>query len=99
MEPAMSLVTFEKRGHVAILTLNGRDSMTALGAPGDGDQVREACDAVNADRDIRCVVLTGAGRAFSAGGDVKAMKARSGAFAGGAGGLGARYRNTHHWGV
>ncbi len=92
----MSLVILEKRGHVAILTLNRPESMNALGAPGDGDQVREACDAVNADKDIRCVVLTGAGRAFSAGGDVKAMKARSGAFAGGAVDLREGYRNNIH---
>src|SRR6202012_1100784 len=72
-EPSMSLLTLEKRGHIAVLTLNRPDSMNALGAPGDGDQVRETCDAVNADKDIRAVVLTGAGRAFSAGGDVKAM--------------------------
>jgi enoyl-CoA hydratase/carnithine racemase len=92
----MSLITLEKRGHVAILTLNRPDSLNALGAPGDGDQVREACDAVNADKDVRCVVLTGAGRAFSAGGDVKAMKARSGAFAGGAVDLRDGYRNNIH---
>ena len=72
----MSLLTLEKRGHVAVLTLNRPDSMNALGAPGDGDQVQAVCEQVNADREIRCVVLTGAGRAFSAGGDVKAMKAR-----------------------
>jgi enoyl-CoA hydratase/carnithine racemase len=92
----MSLVTFEKRGHVAILTLNRPESMNALGAPGDGDQVREACDKVNADTDIRCVVLTGAGRAFSAGGDVKAMKARSGSFGGSAVELREGYRNNIH---
>jgi enoyl-CoA hydratase/carnithine racemase len=78
----MSLIKLERRGHIAILTLDRPDSMNALGAPGDGDQVAEACAAINADRDIRCVILTGAGRAFSAGGDVKAMKAREGAFGG-----------------
>jgi enoyl-CoA hydratase/carnithine racemase len=78
----MSLLTLEKRGHVALLTLNRPESLNALGAPGDGDAVAATCEAVNADNDIRCVVLTGAGRAFSAGGDVKAMKAREGAFAG-----------------
>ena len=61
----MSLITTEKRGHVAVLTLNRPDAMNALGAPGDGDQVAEACAAINADREIRCVVLTGAGRAGS----------------------------------
>jgi enoyl-CoA hydratase/carnithine racemase len=92
----MSLTTLEKRGHVAILTLNRPDAMNALGAPGDGDQVAAACAQINADRDIRCVILTGAGRAFSAGGDVKAMKARSGAFAGSAVELREAYRNNIH---
>lgn len=92
----MSLLTLEKRGHVAILTLNRPESLNALGAPGDGDQVRATCEAVNADPEIRCVVLTGAGRAFSAGGDVKAMKAREGAFAGSGVAIRDGYRNNIH---
>ena len=92
----MSLITTEKRGHVAILTLNRPEAMNALGAPGDGDQVAAACAAINADRDIRCVILTGAGRAFSAGGDVKAMKAREGAFGGSGVDLRDGYRNNIH---
>lgn len=95
-ETTMSLIITEKRGHVAILTLNRPDSMNALGAPGDGDQVAAACAAINADQEIRCVVLTGAGRAFSAGGDVKAMKAREGAFGGGGVGIRDNYRNNIH---
>ena len=92
----MSLITTEKRGHVAVLTLNRPEAMNALGAPGDGDQVAQACAAINADREIRCVVLTGAGRAFSAGGDVKAMKAREGAFGGNGVSLRDGYRNNIH---
>jgi enoyl-CoA hydratase/carnithine racemase len=95
-EPPMSVLTFEKRGHVAILTLNRPESMNALGAAGDGDQVRDICDAVNADREIRAVVLTGAGRAFSAGGDVKAMQAREGAFGGSGVTIRDGYRNNIH---
>lgn len=91
-----SLITLERRGHVAILTLNRPDAMNALGLPGDGDQVAAVCAEVNADRGIRCVILTGAGRAFSAGGDVKAMKARTGAFAGSAVDLRDGYRNNIH---
>ena len=92
----MSLLTLEKRGHVAILTLNRPEAMNALGAPGDGDQVQAVCEQVNADRDIRCVVLTGAGRAFSAGSDVKAMKAREGAFAGSGVAIRDGYRGNIH---
>lgn len=92
----MSLITTEKRGHVAILTLNRPDAMNALGAPGDGDQVAEVCAAINADTSVRCVILTGAGRAFSAGGNVKAMKAREGAFGGSAVAIRENYRNNIH---
>lgn len=92
----MSLMTLERQGAVAVLTLNRPEAMNALGAPGDGDQVQAVCAEVNADPSIRCVVLTGAGRAFSAGGDVKAMKAREGAFGGGAVQIREGYRNNIH---
>jgi enoyl-CoA hydratase/carnithine racemase len=92
----MSLLVLEKRGHVGLLTLNRPESLNALGAPGDGDTVAQVCEQVNADQDIRCVVLTGAGRAFSAGGDVKAMKARQGAFAGSGVAIREGYRRNIH---
>ena len=92
----MTLLTLEKRGHVAILTLNRPESLNALGAPGDGDAVAATCEEVNADQEVRCVVLTGAGRAFSAGGDVKAMKAREGAFAGSGVAIRDGYRRNIH---
>jgi enoyl-CoA hydratase/carnithine racemase len=92
----MRLLVLEKRGHVGLLTLNRPESLNALGAPGDGDAVAQVCEQVNADQDIRCVVLTGAGRAFSAGGDVKAMKARQGAFAGSGIAIREGYRRNIH---
>ena len=92
----MTLLTLEKRGHVGILTLNRPEMMNALGAPGDGDVVADVCAEVNADREIRCVILTGAGRAFSAGGDVKAMKERTGAFGGNGVSIRDGYRGNIH---
>ena len=92
----MSLLIIEKRGHVAILTLNRPDAMNALGMPGDGDQIQAVCEEINADAEVRCVVLTGAGRAFSAGGDVKAMKAREGAFGGSGVQIRDGYRRNIH---
>ena len=90
------MITTELKGAIAVLTLNRPEAMNALGAPGDGDKVAAACEAINANRDIRCVILTGAGRAFSAGGDVKAMKAREGAFAGTGVAIRDGYRNNIH---
>lgn len=76
------MIKLDKRGPIALLTLNRPDAMNALGEPGDGEQVAAACAEVNADRSIRCAILTGAGKAFSAGGNVKAMQNRTGAFGG-----------------
>lgn len=92
----MDLVVVEIEGPVARLTLNRPDSLNALGAPGDGDAVAAACERVNADMAVRCAVLTGAGRAFSAGGDVKAMREREGAFAGGGSDIRRAYRRNIH---
>jgi enoyl-CoA hydratase/carnithine racemase len=92
----MSLIRLETRGHVAILTFTRPESLNALGQPGDGDQVAAACAKINADRNVRCAILTGEGRAFSAGGDVKAMKARTGDFGGTVIDLREAYRNNIH---
>ncbi len=95
----MSVMTFEKRGAIAILTLNRPDMMNALGQQGDGEAVAAVCAKVDADPDIRCAILTGEGRAFSAGGDIKAMKARTGAFAGSAYDIREGYRRNIHQAV
>ena len=64
------MITLEKKGAIAILTLNRPDAMNALGEPGDGEAVRDACAQINKDHTIRCAILTGAGKAFSAGQDL-----------------------------
>ena len=92
----MSLMTLERRGAVALLTLNRPEAMNALGSPGDGDAIAAVCAEVNADRGIRCAILTGAGRAFSAGGDIKAMRARAGAFGGSGADIRENYRTNIH---
>jgi enoyl-CoA hydratase/carnithine racemase len=89
-------VVLSKDGAVATLTLNRPDSLNPLGLEGDGDAFAAACAEINADRSIRCAILTGAGRAFSAGGDVKAMKARGGMFAGSPADVREGYRTTVH---
>ena len=92
----MTLLRIDAADHITTLTLNRPDSMNPLGAAGDGDIFAAACDAINADMDIRCVILTGAGRAFSAGGDIKAMKEKTGNFGGTAPEIADGYRNNIH---
>lgn len=101
----MSALLFEKTGPVVVLTINRPESRNPLGEDGDGDLFAAAAARINADRDVRAVILTGAGKAFSAGGNLKAMKERAGTFAGPGVHIRERYRNGIHrmvkalWGV
>tara|TARA_R110002167_G_scaffold23011_6_gene81875 strand:- start:4373 stop:5173 length:801 start_codon:yes stop_codon:yes gene_type:complete len=90
------LIKQERHGPVMVWTLDRGDRLNALPDLPDGDVVARACEAVNDDPTIRCVVLTGAGRAFSAGGDLNAMKARSDLFEGPGVAIRDRYRRVVH---
>ena len=92
----MGLIARERRGGVEIWTLERADRLNALPDLSDGEDFSAACEAVNADLDVRCVVMTGAGRAFSAGGDLNAMKARSDLFEGSGAAIRERYRRIVH---
>src|SRR5262249_55303738 len=87
---------FDVQGPVATLTINRPDARNPLGHEGDGDLFAAAAAKINADRGIRAVILTGAGKAFSAGGDVKAMRERGGSFAGPGVAIRERYRTGIH---
>jgi enoyl-CoA hydratase len=62
----------EQRGQVLVVTMNRPEARNALSAE-MLEIMREAWDRVDADDDIRVCVLTGAGGAFCAGADLKAM--------------------------
>jgi len=92
----MSLIQVERRGRVVVLTLTRPERLNALPDPEDGAAFAAACEAINEDDGISAVVMTGAGRAFSAGGDLKAMAARSALFAGSGAALRENYRRVVH---
>ena len=92
----MALLKIERDGPVTTLTIDRAESMNPLGAPGDGDEFAAACAAINRDMACRVVILTGAGRAFSAGGDVKAMRDKTGTFGGTAPAISDGYRDNIH---
>jgi 2-(1,2-epoxy-1,2-dihydrophenyl)acetyl-CoA isomerase len=62
----------ERAAGVATLTLNRPDAYNALDLR-LGRELFQASLELDEDPDVRCVVITGAGRAFCAGGDVKAF--------------------------
>jgi len=64
----------ELRGHTLIVTMNRPHARNALSAPMMAI-MKQAWDRVDSDEDVRVCVLTGAGGAFCAGADLKAMTA------------------------
>lgn len=66
-------ILLSRRGRVLTLTLNAPETLNATDAVLHEELSRVFVDAA-ADPDSDIIVLTGAGRAFSAGGDVDAMQ-------------------------
>src|SRR3989442_10500406 len=62
--------TRERRDGVATIALNRPEAFNALSL-GLGRELFHAALEVDEDPAVRCVVVTGAGRAFCAGGDVR----------------------------
>ena len=65
------IVKYEQRNAVAIITLNRPDSMNAFNRELRAD-LNAALGSAQADDTVRVIVLTGEGRCFSAGADLKA---------------------------
>lgn len=65
----LETIELDKRDHIATITLNRPEKLNAFNPRMYGDLAR-AAKAVSDDDDIRVGVLTGAGRAFSAGADI-----------------------------
>jgi len=85
-------VLFEQEGHVVTLTLNRPESRNPVSEPEVIDALVRAVERINADVTVRAVIITGAGSAFSSGGNVKHMHDRSGMFAGAPHEIRERYR-------
>lgn len=80
----MSEVLVEKQGGIGILTLNRPDRLNAISVPMLEQLSRQLLE-LDADREVRVIVLTGAGRGFCSGLDLQDAAAGSGI--GGGGGL------------
>src|SRR2546428_4577985 len=67
---SFEFLTLDRSEGVATITLSRPDAFNALSL-GLGRELFHAALDVDEDPAVRCVVVTGAGRAFCAGGDVK----------------------------
>lgn len=70
----------QRDGAVLTITLNRPEARNPLAQPLI-DELVEAIEAAGRDPTLGCIILTGAGSAFCAGGDLKRMKQREGVFA------------------
>src|SRR4051795_7647317 len=64
-------VTWEQDGGVGRLTLNRPESLNAWTAA-FGEELKDVVTGAAADQSVRAVLITGAGRGFSSGADLKA---------------------------
>ncbi len=91
------LVKVERDGGIMTVTLNQPEKRNPISSLDMVDALCAAMEAADADLSVRCVILTGAGTAFSSGGDVKGMKAGS---SGGTRAVNpADTRRNYKWGI
>ena len=70
------LVLAEKNGKVGLITINRPDALNAVNAE-VMDAIISKTKSYDSDPDIGCIVITGAGKAFIAGADIKEMHEKS----------------------
>ncbi len=65
-------IIYTKQEGIATITLNRPDKMNAF-TPEMMDSVYQAVEDVRSDKEVKVLIITGTGRAFCSGADVKAM--------------------------
>ncbi|MDX1656227.1 MAG: crotonase/enoyl-CoA hydratase family protein, partial [Candidatus Competibacteraceae bacterium] len=73
---------YEQDGAVVTLTLDRPETRNPISEPDMIDALETAVARINGDDSVSCLILTGAGSAFSSGGNVKHMRDRAGMFGG-----------------
>jgi enoyl-CoA hydratase/carnithine racemase len=70
------LVEQSRDGHVALCRLNRPDARNAL-SPELMEELATGVEALDADTDVRCIVIAGSDEAFAAGADIRALRERT----------------------
>jgi len=92
--PELTDALLSVTGRVATLTLNRDDVRNELTGTKLVDDICRTADWVNTEHGISVLILTGTGRAFSAGGNIKDIRDRTGIFAGNPARISDNYRNS-----
>lgn len=83
---------YEQDGHVVTLTLNQPELRNPVTDLDFVDMFVAAIARIKADMSVRCVIITGAGKGFSSGGNLNHMRDRVGTFKGDAATIAQNYR-------
>ena len=67
------MILFEKKEHIGILTIDRAKALNAINSE-MLDELYSAAQNIAADPDLRCLIITGAGKAFVAGADISEMR-------------------------
>ncbi|MBB1488826.1 crotonase/enoyl-CoA hydratase family protein [Oceanospirillum sediminis] len=73
---------YKQEGRIVTLTMNRDDTRNAISSDEMIDAFEAAARKINQDDGVSVVILTGEGKAFSSGGNVKDMNDKSGMFGG-----------------
>ncbi len=74
----MTFALYEKSGRVATVTLNRPESRNAIATPQDCHELGAALMRAHDDPEVNVIILTGAGKSFCAGGDLKSIREGTG---------------------
>lgn len=69
-----NFLLYEQQGHVVTLTMNEPERRNPLTGNSAVPDFLAAIDRIHSDTKVRAVILTGAGTAFSSGGDIRDME-------------------------
>ena len=90
-----NFLQLERRGSVVIVRMDRPDTRNALSEPSQMQEFVDLCAQMRADASVKVIVLSGNGKSFCAGGNIKDMQARDGIFAGSP----YELRNTYRDGI
>lgn len=80
--PSEPFLLQERDGAIVTLRMNRPEQRNAISEQAHMEEFAEVCAQIRRDPSVKVVVLTGVGKAFSAGGNVKDMRDREGIFKG-----------------
>lgn len=89
----MSELNIDICDHVMLITLNRPDIHNAISHEGMINEIIETFEYANQHQDIRAIILTGAGKSFCAGGNIKDMRDKTDMFAGDEASIAQAYKN------